>query len=69
MVFPVLRITVVAETLLTFMTFQGKAIPHLYMALGLKSRKKTGRGETNKEYRSWCLDLQAEILAPLTCSC
>lgn len=40
MVFPVLRINVVAETLVAFMTFQGKDIPHLYMALGLKSSKK-----------------------------
>lgn len=39
-VFPVLGINVVAETVLAFMTFQRKDIPHLYMALGLKSRKK-----------------------------
>lgn len=65
MVFPVLRINVVAETLVAFMTFQGKDIPHLYMALGLKSSKKTERGDTSKEYRSWCRGLQAEIFAPL----
>lgn len=66
MVFPVLRINFVAETLLAFMTFQGKYIPHFYMAVGLKSRrkKKNERGETSKEYRSWCLDLQAEIFSP-----
>lgn len=40
MVFPVLRINFVAETLLAFMTFQGKYIPHFYMAVGLKSRRK-----------------------------
>lgn len=52
MVFPVLRINAVAETLFAFMTFQGKDIPHLHMVLGLKSTKRTARGETSKEYRS-----------------
>lgn len=45
MVFPVLRINFIAETLLAFMTFQGKYIPHFYMALGLKSRKKNMKEE------------------------
>lgn len=46
MVFPVLRINAEAETLLAFMTFQGKENPRLYMALGLKSRKKSRKNPT-----------------------
>lgn len=50
------------------MTFQGKDIPHLYMALSLESRKKKTtnpeRWEASKEYRSWRLDLRGEISAP-----
>lgn len=58
MVFPVLRINAEAETLLAFMTFQRKENPHLYMALGLKSRKnptplKVGREAGNPEAGVW----------------
>lgn len=45
MVFSVLRINAEAEALFAFTTFQGKE-NHLYMALGLKSRKKSRKNPT-----------------------
>lgn len=69
MVFPVLRINVVAETLFAFMTFQGRDILHLYTVLGLKSTKQNFKRRDKQGIQKFCLDLQAKIFAPWAPSC